>query len=64
MDAAEEDRLKTKLLAVHYRVQWMSNKEERAAWFKGFAAQGVHTREDMKLIEETDEMLNRLYEQR
>ncbi len=60
MDAAEEDRLKTALLAIHYRVQWMSNKEERAVWFKGFAAQGLHTTDEQKLIAETDQMLSRL----
>lgn len=56
----EEERLELRLLHIHNRIQWIANAEERAAWIGGFAARGGLTAEKMRLIDETDAILDKL----
>jgi hypothetical protein len=40
MPRSREEQLEERLLAIHKRLAWIANKEERAAWIQGYGAQG------------------------
>ena len=55
-----EKRMEKRLLAIHKRVQWISNREERAAWIGGYGAQGQFEQEREKLLSKAEQILDEL----
>jgi len=55
-----EEKLEFKLNQLHRRINWLADKEARAAWVKGIGANGEFYAEKMKLIDETDRVLEEL----
>lgn len=60
MDENLEQALNKRLDAIHDRIKWIANAEEKAAWVNGIAAQGVHDPERERLLNETDRILDEL----
>lgn len=60
MDEASRRKLITRLEEIHKRVQWMADAEERSAWVNGWAARGGLMEEKLNLLDETDQILDRL----
>ena len=56
----QEKALWDRLGQIHGRVQWMADEEARSAWVGGEAARGVLMPEKMKLIEEAEQVLDRI----
>jgi hypothetical protein len=60
---SERDReavLNARLDQIHKRVQWMADEEARSAWVNGVAAQGGFWPKKLKLLDETDRILDEL----
>lgn len=56
----QEKILWERLAAIHNRVKWMADEEERSAWVNGAAAQGTLMPEKMKLLDETESILAKI----
>ena len=55
-----EQQLNERLTAIHKRLQWIADEEARSAWVNGLAARGVFELERDRLIEETEQILDKL----
>ena len=55
-----EQQLNDRLDDIQARLQWIADTEARAAWIKGFGANGEFDDERTRLIDETDRVLNEL----
>ena len=60
MTEEERAQLEVRLNHIHTRVQWIADEEARSAWVKGFAARGDLMPEKIKLLDETDKILDKL----
>ena len=60
IDAEREALLLARLDQIHKRVQWMADEEARSAWVNGQAAQGMLWPAKLKLLDETDRILDEL----
>ena len=59
-DTDREARLMARLASIHERIQWMADEESRSAWVKGEAAQSAFLDEKEKLIDEAEQIIERL----
>jgi hypothetical protein len=55
-----EEELEARLQKIHDRVQWMADREARAAWFNTYGARGEFWEEKKRLLDETDRILDEL----
>lgn len=55
-----EDELYTRLDRLHARIQWIADTEARAAWAKGFGANGELDAERGRLLEQAEAVLDEL----
>lgn len=60
MATDREEELEFKLTQLHKRINWIADKEARAAWVKGVGANGEFFNEKMRLIEESERVLAEL----
>jgi len=60
MTEEEKAQLEMRLSHIHKRVQWIANEEARSVWVQGFAARGGLMPEKIKLLDETDSVLDKL----
>jgi transcription elongation GreA/GreB family factor len=60
MSKEREEKLQFKLTQLHNKINWIADKEARAAWVKGVGANGEFFKEKMRLIDETDRVLAEL----
>ena len=60
MTEEERAQLEVRLSHIHRRVQWIADEEARSAWVQGFAARGGLMPEKIKLLDETDSILDKL----
>lgn len=66
MSKEEEATLESRLLQIHKRMEWIADKEARAAWIKrctgieAYGAQGEFDQERSMLLDETEKALDRL----
>lgn len=60
MTKEEFDRRMARLAAIHQRIAWMADQEERAAWVNGPAADGRYWPAKEKLLDEADRILDEL----
>lgn len=56
----DEEVLWARLKEIHERVQWMADREARAAWTGGGAADGSLWPAKKKLIEDAERILDKL----
>ncbi|USJ28607.1 hypothetical protein [Ensifer adhaerens] len=55
-----EDELNKRLDALHARLKWISDKEERAAWIRGYGAIGEFDQERTKILSDAEDVLDHL----
>jgi hypothetical protein len=56
----QEKALWDRLGQIHRRVQWMADEEARSAWVGGEASRGTLMTKKMRLIEEAEQVLDKI----
>lgn len=55
-----EDELNKRLDALYARLTWISDTEARAAWIRGYGANGEFDQERTKILTDAEDVLDQL----